>query len=316
MKPPILIAMPISPPLRDRLAASYELHGPLDRTKPLPLPEGANKARALITLGGFRTDASMMDALPELGLISCYGTGFEGVDRVEAVRRGIQMTHAGDTNATAVAEFAMGLVIATGRNLVRGDRVVRSGAWASLSIARVPQTPGLAGHRLGIYGMGAIGLKIAQRAAAFEMEIGYHNRSQRGDVDYAYFSSLNALATWCDVLVIGVRAGPENRHAVNADILKALGSEGTLINISRGLVVDEVALCEALEANVILGAGLDVYENEPHVPERLRALENVVLTPHMAALSRDAQSAQQDVLVGNLDAFFAGRPLSAKMPLP
>lgn len=314
MKPPILFAMPISPKLTERLSERYEVLGPLDRAKPLPLPAGASRARALVTLGSLRTDAAMMAALPELGLIACYGTGFEGVDRAEAARRGIRLTHAGDSNATAVAEFAMGLVIAAGRNLVRGDRLVRSGRWASLSIDRVPLTPGLAGQRMGIYGMGSIGLKIARRAAAFEMEIGYHNRSPRSDVDYAYHGSLQALAEWCDVLVVAVRASAENRHAVNAEILRALGPQGVLVNISRGIAVDEAALAEALETKVIAAAGLDVYENEPHVPERFWTMENVVLTPHMAALSRGAQSAQQKVLLDNLDAFFAGRPLASLMP--
>ncbi len=301
--------MPIPAEFRDRLAARYELHGPLDRANPLNLPVDAQSARALITLGGFKTDAAMMDALPELGLISCYGTGFEGLDRAEARRRGIQLTHAGDSNATAVAEFAIGLMVAAGRNLVRGDRMVRAGYWVSSSIDRVPMTPGLAGHRLGIYGMGTIGLKIARRAAAFEMEVGYHNRRPRGDVDYAYFADLRALADWSDVLMIAVRASEENRHAVNADILRALGPQGVLVNISRGLAVDEAALCDALEAKTILAAALDVFENEPHVPERLRALENAVLTPHIAALSHDAQQAQRDLAIENLDAFFAGRAL-------
>lgn len=314
MKPPILFAMPISPRLRDRLSDRYELFGPLDRAKPLPLPPGAEKARALVTLGSLKTDVAMMDALPDLGLISCYGTGFEGVDRAEAARRGIRMTHAGEANATAVAEFAMGLVIAAGRNLVRGDRVVRAGKWASLSLDRVPLTPGLAGQKLGIWGLGSIGLKIARRAAAFEMEIGYHNRRRREDVDYTHLGSLKALAEWSDVLVVGVRANAENRHAINAEILDALGPQGVLVNISRGVVVDETALCEALEQNRILGAGIDVYENEPHVSERLRQQENAVLTPHMAAFSRGAQTAQQKVVIENLDAFFAGRPLHSLMP--
>jgi lactate dehydrogenase-like 2-hydroxyacid dehydrogenase len=314
MKPPILFAMPISPKLIERLSERYEVLGPLDRARPLPLPEGANRAKALVTLGSLKTNVAMMDALPDLGLISCYGTGFEGVDRAEAARRGIRLTHAGDSNATSVAEFAMGLVLAAGRNIVRGDRMTRAGKWASLSIDRMPITPGLAGQRMGIYGMGSIGLKIAQRAAAFEMEIGYHNRSRRSDVDYAYHGSLQALAEWCDVLVVAVRASAENKHAVNAEILEALGPRGVLVNISRGIAVDEMALAEALEKNVIAGAGLDVYENEPHVPERFWTLENVVLTPHMAALSRGAQVAQQKVLIDNLDAFFAGRPLHSLMP--
>lgn len=314
MMPPILFAMPVAPRLIERLSDRYEVLGPLDRAKPLPLPEGASRARALITLGSLRTDVALMEALPDLGLISCYGTGFEGVDRAEATRRGIQLTHAGDSNATSVAEFAMGLVLAAGRNLVRGDRMTRAGKWASLAIDRVPLTPGLAGQKMGIYGLGSIGQKIARRAAAFEMEIGYHNRSKRPDVDHAYFGDLKSLAEWCDVLVVAVRASAENRHAVNAEILQALGPQGVLVNISRGIAVDETALAEALEKNVIAGAGLDVYQNEPHVPARFWPLENVVLTPHMAALSRGAQVAQQKVVIDNLDAFFAGRPLRSLMP--
>ncbi len=313
-KPALLFAMPISSKLRDRLADRYELFGPLDRDNPLPLPPGAERARALVTLGSLRTEAALIEALPELGLIACYGTGFEGVDRAAAARRGVALTHAGDANATAVAEFAMGLVLATGRNLVRGDRVVRAGQWTSLGLDRVPLTPGLAGQRMGIYGLGSIGRKIAQRAAAFEMEIGYHNRAPRPGVEHTYFDSLHALAAWADVLVVAVRASAENRHAVDAPILAALGPQGVLVNIARGSVVDETALCEALEKGAILGAGLDVYATEPNVPERLRALATAVLTPHMAALSRGAQRAQQKVLVDNLDAFFAGRPLTARLP--
>ena len=164
--------------------------------------------------------------------------------------------------------------------------------------------------------MGAIGLQIAKRAAAFDMVVGYHNRSPRGDVDYAYFDGLKSLAEWCDILVVAVRAGPETQHAINAEILAALGPQGVLINIARGLAVDEMALCAALETGVIRGAGLDVFEHEPNVPERLRVLDNTVLTPHVAALATGTQLAQQDLVVANLAAFFAGQPLRARMPPP
>ena len=314
MKPHILVAMPISPVLRACLDERYVVHGPLDRQRPLPLPAGAERARALVTLGSLRTDAEVIAALPELGLISCYGTGYEGVDRAEAGRRGIGLTHAGDANATAVAEFAMGLVVAAGRNIVRGDRVVRAGRWASLSIDRVPQTPGLAGQRLGIYGLGAIGRKIAQRAAAFEMTVGYHGRTAHADTDLPWFPTLEALAAWSDVLVVAARAADGNRHAVDAGVLAGLGADGVLVNIARGVLVDEDALCTALEQGTILAAALDVYENEPNVSERLCRLDNALLTPHIAALSRGAQAAQQRVLLDNLEAHFAGRPLRSTMP--
>lgn len=308
MKPAILTAAPFPPRFLTQLSERYVVRGPLARSAPDAVPPEARDARALITIGGLKTDVALMDALPSLGLIACYGTGFEGVDRTAAAARGIQVTHARDANASSVADFAMGLVLASARDIVRSDRLVRAGRWTSNAIDRVQLTPGLTGQRLGIYGLGSIGLKIAMRAAAFEMEIGYHNRTRR-NVPYLYHPSLIGLAAWCDVLVIAVRADASNRHAVNAEVLTALGPKGYVINVARGLAVDETALCAALEAGTIAGAGLDVYANEPHVPDRLKALDNVVLTPHMAALSTSAQDVQRQLMLDNLAAFFAGQPV-------
>ena len=304
-KPVVLHAFPLPHRARAPLAERYDLHGPLDTSAAEAVPEAARGARVLVTLGGLRTGAALMAALPDLGLIACYGTGYEGVDRAAAAARGILVTHGGDANATSVAEFAMGLVLAAARLVLRGDGLVRAGRWRE----GLPLVPGLAGRRIGVYGLGSIGLRIARRAEAFEMEVGYHNRSPRGDVPYAWHGSLAGLAAWADVLVVAVRAGAENRHSVGREVLDALGREGVLVNVARGLVVDHDALCEALEGGRIAGAGLDVHEAEPHVPERLRALGNAVLTPHMAAMTTGAQAAQVRVLLDNLDAFFAGRPL-------
>ena len=315
MKPTILMVPRLPDPLVARLRESYELIGPMDRSSPEALPPGAETVQALLTVGSQKTDGALMDALPALKLICCYGTGIEGVDRAAAAARGIRLTNAADANATSVAEFAMGLVLATARMIAHADRFTRAGRWKGNSVERLPPVPGLAGRRLGIYGLGAIGSRIATRAAAFEMEIGYHNRSRRSDAPYGYFDDLNALAEWADVLMVSVRASAENRHAVDAAVLAALGPKGHLVNISRGIAVDEEALCTALEDGIIAGAALDVYENEPNVPERLRALENVVLTPHIAAGSEAAQIAQQELLLGNLEAFFAGRPLLSPVEL-
>jgi lactate dehydrogenase-like 2-hydroxyacid dehydrogenase len=311
MKPAILAAMPLPPELLPRLAEHYTLLGPYPAG---PLPPEARAARALVTLGGLRTDAALLAALPNLGLVACYGTGFEGVDQAAAGAAGVSVTHAPDANATAVAEFAMGLVLAASRDILRGDSLVRSGGWTSLRIDRMPLTPGLAGRRLGIYGLGAIGLKIAARAAAFEMTIGYHNRGRRPGLDYHYLPTLHALAEWADVLVVAVRASAENQHAINEAVLRALGPDGVLVNVARGSVVDEAALAEALAAGTIAAAGLDVYEHEPQVSEALRTRPNAVLTPHMAALSRSAQAMQQQILLDSLAAFFAGRPLRYRVP--
>ncbi len=315
-KPVLLHAFPLPASSIARLSEHYAVHGPLPRSAAEAIPEAARGAEALVTLGGLSTDASLIAALPKLRLICCYGTGYEGVDRVACKARGIVVSHAGDSNSTAVAEFAVGLVIAAARRMVQGDRKVRAGGWTSLGLERMEMTPGLSGGKLGIYGMGTIGRKIAARMEPFEMEIGYHNRSRRDDVPYRYLDSLMALAEWSDVLVVAARASAENRHAVNAAVLKALGPSGVLVNIGRGVLVDEAALCDALERKEIAGAGLDVYEDEPNVPDRLKVLENVVITPHMAAVARTAQRAQRDALEASLRAFFAGERVRFEAPVP
>lgn len=314
MKPTVLLAAGLSLRLLERVADKFAIL-PIDHPDRATMSPEAREARALITFGRFQTDRALIEALPRLGLICCYGTGFEGVDLRAARERGITVANGGTANATAVAEFTMGLIIASARDMLIGDRGLRRGEWRRGIIDRLPITPGLAGRRLGIYGLGSIGMKIAERATPFEMEIAYHNRRQRTDVPFAYHATLSSLATWSDILVVAVRAAESNRHSINAEILKALGPKGRLVNISRGLVVDHDALCDALESHRIAGAALDVYEHEPEVPARLIGLENVVLTPHMAAISGSAQRAQRDLLIANLEAFFAGRPVVAPVEL-
>ncbi|KPF67639.1 hydroxyacid dehydrogenase [Bosea sp. AAP35] len=315
MKPTILMAPKMPATLVARLCAAFDVIGPMERSTPDALPPGAEAARVLLTVGGWRTDAALIDALPGLGLIACYGTGIEGVDQAHAKARGILLSNAADANADAVAEFAIGLMIASVRQIGKGDRFIRGGRWQGNAIERMPIVPGLRGRRLGIYGLGAIGARIAAMAAVFGMEIGYHNRTPRPELPYLYQDSLLALAEWSDVLMVAVRASADNRHAVNAPVLRALGPRGHLVNISRGIAVDEEALCAALETGTIAGAGLDVFEHEPNVPDRLKAIDNVVLTPHIAAMADSAQAAQQDLLLRNLDAFFAGEPLPSGVPL-
>ncbi len=157
--------------------------------------------------------------------------------------------------------------------------------------------------------MGEIGRKIASRVAAFETEVGYFSRSKH-DLPYKYFPTLEALADWCSVLMVAVRAGAETEHAVNADILRRLGSDGFVVNISRGSVIDETALVAALTDGVIAGAGLDVFAREPHAPDGLTALPNVVLSPHLGGHTLESHVAMQDCVLANLDAFFAGKPLA------
>lgn len=315
MKPTILMVPRLPARMTALLSERYSLLGPMSVSTPEALPEGAAEAAALVTMGSLSTDAGLIDALPNLRLISCYGTGIEGVDQVHAKSRGILLSNGGDANAASVAEFAVAAMLATARNLVAGDRFVRAGRWQGNSVERMPPVPGFAGRRVGIFGLGSIGGRIAALLGAFGVEIGYHNRSPKPELPYLYHPTLVGLAEWADILVVAVRASAETRHAINAEILRALGPQGHLVNISRGIAVDELALCGALEAGGIAGAALDVFENEPEVPERLKALDTVILTPHIASSSEAAQIAQQDLLLRNLDAFFAGRPLVSPVPL-
>ncbi|MBI5264360.1 MAG: 2-hydroxyacid dehydrogenase [Bradyrhizobium sp.] len=265
--------------------------------------------RALVTAGGTPLDGEAMDRLPLLGAIICYGTGYDGVDLTAAARRGIAIGHSPGANASSVADIAMILMLAATRRLLAADGYVRSGDWAASKPSPMmrPQA-GLRGRRIGVFGMGEIGRKIAARAAAFEAEVGYFSRS-RHEVPHQYFPTLEALADWCSVLMIAVRASAETHHVVSADILKRLGEDGCVVNIARGSVIDQAALVAALTDKAIAGAGLDVYEREPHTPDALTALPNVVLTPHIGGHTLEAHVAMQDCVLANLTAFFAGQPL-------
>ena len=265
--------------------------------------------RALITAGGTPLGAAAMDSMPKLKAIVCYGTGYDGVDLNAASERGIAVANSPGANASSVADLAVTLMLAVTRRLLPADDYVRSGSWSSAKPSPLmsPQ-PGNRGRKIGVYGMGEIGRKIASRVAAFETEVGYHSRS-RHDVPYQYFPTLGALAEWCSVLMIAVRAGDDTNHVVDAEILKKLGKDGFVVNISRGSVIDQQALVAALTDQTIAGAGLDVYAKEPHAPDALTALPNVVLSPHIGGHTLESHVAMQDCVIANLDAFFAGKKL-------
>jgi lactate dehydrogenase-like 2-hydroxyacid dehydrogenase len=318
MKPTVLLATRISPSYREKLLAFYELieppGEPFDTAAQALKPEEKARVRAIVTLGSLRIGAEGMAAFPSLGLISCLGSGYESVDLPAAKARGITVTHSPSANAASVADIAVGLWIDAVRNLYAGRERLRQGSWLGNAVQPNTGVRGLTGRRVGIYGLGAIGLKIAQRCAAFETEVAYHNRKPRSDVPYAYHDSLLSLAKWADTLMIAVRAAPENRHAVNADVLAALGKDGFVINISRGLVIDEAALLQALNAGTIAGAGLDVFEHEPKVPGELLTLPHVAVLPHVGGATLEAQEAMQTMALENLAAFFAGRPIPNPVP--
>jgi hydroxypyruvate reductase len=265
--------------------------------------------RAMITAGGTPLGADMMELMPKLAAIVCYGTGYDGVDLAAAAARNIAVGHSPGANAASVADIAVTLMLAAVRRLPVADHYVRSGDWVAEKPSPMmrPQA-GMRGRKVGVYGMGEIGRKIAARVASFETEVGYFSRS-RHDVPYQYFPTLEALAEWCSVLMIAVRAGADTHHIVDADILRKLGKDGYVVNISRGSVIDQQALISALSDQAIAGAGLDVFAREPHPPDALTALTNVVLTPHIGGHTLESHVAMQDCVIANLEAYFAGKPL-------
>jgi hydroxypyruvate reductase len=311
MSDKVLIYSRFSKALMARIGAHYEL---LDGGGKPPLatfsPDDLKDVRALITAGGQSLKADVMDSLPNLGAIICFGTGYDGVDFAAAAERNIVVGNSPGANAASVADLALTLMLAVTRRLLPADQYLRQGGWSSATPSTLMgPKPGNVGRKVGIYGMGEIGRKIASRVAAFETEVAYYSRSQH-DVPYPYMTSLAALVEWCDVLMIAVRAGADTQHIIDAGMLKKLGPNGYVVNISRGSVIDEKALLAALTDNTIAGAGLDVFETEPHAPDALTALSNVVLTPHIGGQTLDSHAAMQRCVVENLDAFFAGKPLA------
>lgn len=317
MKEPILLGAPLPLDFQEVLAESYELIGPIFR-EPLAVALAKLKPRpirALVTMGSATTDRAMLDALPDLGLIVCFGSGYEGVDLKAATARGIAVAHARGATSSTVADFALGLMLAAVRNIASGDRYIRRGLWDLVDGHVLPLSPGIRGRRLGVFGLGAIGLEVANRCQALGMKVAYHNRRRRTDVDLSYHRTLLSLSEWADILMICVRANTSTRHAVGAAELAALGPSGYVVNIARGSVIDQAALVQALDARLLAGAGLDVFENEPLVPAELLRHDNVVVTPHIAARSRDAQDAMRQLVLANLTAFFTGDELPTAVPV-
>ena len=302
----ILQTSRIPPFLTEGLKARFEVH-----QRETATPEVLARVRALVGGGEARIDQSLMDQCPGMEVITICGVGYDGVDVQAAKARGVPVTHTPDVLNDDVADLGVALLLAVARNLPAADQFTRQGEWEK---GPFPLTRKLSGSRLGIVGMGRIGQAIAKRAAAFDMDIRYHTRSARSDMAYAHEPSLKALAAWADFLLVITPGGAATRHLINAEVLRALGPQSYLVNVARGSVVDETALIEALQKGVIAGAGLDVYADEPRVPAALRALPNVVLTPHMASGTAQTRRAMSDLTLANLQAHFDGRPLPTPVP--
>jgi hydroxypyruvate reductase len=266
--------------------------------------------RAIVSSGHAGADAAMMDALPKTEIITCFGVGYDAIDVAAAKARKIAVTNTPDVLTDDVADLAIGLLIDVARRISRGDRFIRAGGWLK---GGLEFGTALKGKKAGIVGLGRIGRATAKRAEAFGMEIAYHGRSRQPDVAYRYYPDLIGLARDCDFLLLTLPGGPETRNLVTAEVLAALGPQGTLVNVARGSVVDETALVAALQSGALGAAALDVFADEPRVPAALMAMDNVVLQPHVGSATHGTRAAMGQLVIDNLIAHFAGRPLLTRV---
>lgn len=259
--------------------------------------------RAIVGGGSSVVDAALLDSLPALEIIAINGVGYDGIDLAATKARGIAVTTTPDVLTDDVADLAIGLMLAVQRRIVANDRAVRDGGW------QVALSRRASGRRIGLFGLGRIGKAIARRAVPFASELHYTARSAKPDFAGVFHADIASLATACDVLIIAAPGGDATSHIVDAGVLAALGEDGILVNIARGSLVDELALVAALQDGTIAGAGLDVFADEPAVPDALRTMDQVVLSPHQGSATVDGRAAMAALVIANLDAHFAGRPL-------
>jgi lactate dehydrogenase-like 2-hydroxyacid dehydrogenase len=270
-------------------------------------PEVAAKVRGMaITYNTVRGDAKTLGRLPKLEIVSSFGVGYDHVDAAYARDHNIMVTNTPDVLTEEVADIAMGLLIATLREFVKADRYLRSGLWQT---QQFPLSVGsLRDRKVGMVGMGRIGQAIARRLDASKVPVVYHTRKPAAELSYKHYPDLIEMAKAVDTLVVIVPGGAATNKMINADVMKALGPRGVIINVARGTVVDERALIAALKSGTILAAGLDVFEREPNVPDELKAMQNVVLLPHIGSASVVTRNAMDQLVVDNLKAWFAGKP--------
>lgn len=255
----------------------------------------------------------LIDALPNLEIVSSFGVGYDHVDAAYAASKNIVVTHTPSVLDDEVADTTIGLLLNTLRELPSAERWLRDGKWKSIGNYRLtPLT--LRDRKVGIYGLGRIGRATARRLEGFGVEIHYHSRNAVDDVKYHYHPTLMEMATACDTIIVIVPGTPQTRHAINADILKALGPNGVLVNVGRGMTVDETALAQALESGTIAAAGLDVFEDEPHVPKALMDAPNTVLLPHVASASEHTRAAMGKLVIDNLTQWFSGGEVLTAVP--
>ena len=306
-RPPIVAYGPLYPYLTEALHRRFTVHAVAADADPATLSPLVREARALVSFGSVGASAAIMDALPRLEMIGLFSVGYDKVDVDHARAKGIRLTNTPNVLTDDVADLAVGLLYATVRNIAANDQLVRKGDWARG--IRPALSGRVTGQRIGILGLGRIGRAIAHRLEPVAGEILYHNRREAADAPYRYVADPIAFARQSDVIIVATSGGPEAAKLVDAAMLDALGPDGVIVNISRGSVIDEDALVAALADKRIAGAGLDVFAHEPHVPDALFAMDHVVLQPHQGSATIPTRKAMADLVLANLDAWFAGKPL-------
>ncbi|MGP9813228.1 2-hydroxyacid dehydrogenase [Rhodopseudomonas sp. NSM] len=309
----LLIYGPNKPVVNEGFPQRYVLHR---CEQPADLDRLGDDVRARIrgvaVTGLVPSRAAMLARYPKLEIIASFGVGYDHIDSSWAAQHGVVVTNTPDVLTEEVADTALGLLIATLREFVRADAHVRSGLWATQAY---PLSKGsLRDRTVGMVGMGRIGQAIARRLDASLVPVVYHSRKPAPGVNYKHYPDLIAMATEVDALIVIIPGGASTSKLINAEVLAALGPRGVLINVARGSVVDEPALIAALQSGTILAAGLDVFADEPNVPQELRALQNVILLPHIGSASVVTRNAMDQLVVDNLQAWFDGKPPLTPIP--
>jgi lactate dehydrogenase-like 2-hydroxyacid dehydrogenase len=303
MKPLLLVVGNPMPMITDQLAAHFTLVKLADVVNPADFTYVA-------MAGHGKIDVDFYNKFPNVKMISSFGVGYDSIDAVEAGKRGVIVTNTPDVLTEEVADTALALLLATIRKIPQQDKYVREGGWEK---AAYPLTGSLQERSIGILGLGRIGKAIAKRCEAFGLPVSYHNRTH-SDMSYPYFKTLKEMAAAVNTIIIVTPGGASTKHLINKEILETLGADGVIINVGRGSVVDEKALITALQNKTIAMAGLDVFEDEPRVPAELRAMDNVVLLPHIGSGTVYTRNKMGQLVVDNLMNYLHGKPVISPVP--
>ncbi len=293
--------------LADKNFNTYKLW--LNKNEDDYLSEIKKDVDAIAVMGGYKITSKLMKSMPNLKIIACYGVGYDAIDINYAKTLGIKVTNTPEVLNDEVADTAIALMLCVYKKIVDADSFARNNSWLN---GDFPLTKKFTGTKLGIVGMGRIGKAIAKRAEAFDCKISYHSRNKK-DVKYKYFTDLNQLAKEVDTLCVITPGGKETEKLINKEVLSSLGKNGVIINVARGSVIDQDELIHSLENNFILAAGLDVYTNEPNIPEKLIKLENTVLLPHVASGTVETRNAMGQLVFDNIKNYFQNKSLISEV---